>query len=328
MSHHLRYISWSIAFCAFNASSVAAQGPGPAFPSKPIRIVVPAAPGGASDLLSRMLGGPLTKAVGQQVIIDNRTGAGGQIGCEAVARAAADGHTLLFWDYGSLTIAPAVRPAFPFNPSRDFKAVTVVSYSPHLLAVHPSVPVSNVRGLIALAKARPGKLNYAAANLGAAPHLAGALFAQLSGITWEYIPAKGGSQAISDVASGQSDVLFNSALATLPHVRSGRLKLLGVSSAQRVKLLPDTPTIIESGLAEFVTGSWQGMLAPAATPLDAIATLNREVVKILVQPDMRSKLEAMSADTIANSAEQAHAFLVGEQTRWADVVKRAGIKLE
>ncbi|MDP1675079.1 MAG: tripartite tricarboxylate transporter substrate binding protein [Burkholderiales bacterium] len=321
-------MTWSIAVCVFVAPVMAAESPAPAFPSKPIRIVVPAAPGGASDLLSRMLGGQMTKALGQQVIIDNRAGAGGQIGCEAVVRAAADGHTLLFWDYGSLTIAPAVRPTFPFNPSRDFKAVTVVSYSPHLLAVHPSVPASDVRGLIALAKAHPGKLNFAAANLGAAPHLAGALFAQRSGISWEYIPAKGGAQAISDVASGQSDVLFNSALATLPHVRSGRLKLLGVSSAQRVKSLPDTPTIIESGVSEFVTGSWQGMLAPAATPPDAISTLNREVVKILAQSDMRSRLEAMSADTVANSPEQAHRFLVGEQTRWADVVKRAGIKLE
>lgn len=307
---------------------MAAQAPATAFPIKPVRIVVPAAPGGASDLLSRMLSGPLTQALGQQVIIDNRTGAGGQIGCEAVVRSTPDGHTVLFWDYGSLTIAPAVRPTFPFNPARDFRAITIVSYSPHLLAVHPSVPASDVRQLVALAKAHPGKLNYAAANLGAAPHLAGALFALRSGIRWEYIAAKGGAQAITDVASGQADVLLNSALATLPHVRSGRLKLLAVSSAQRVKSLPETPTIVESGIPDFVTGSWQGMLAAAAAPTDTVARLNREVVRILSQAEIRGKLEAWSADVVANTSEQAHGFVVSEQARWADVVRRSGIKLE
>ena len=328
MGHPLHQIPWSIVLAAVVAPVMAAQSPAPTFPIKPIRIVVPAAPGGASDLLSRMLSGPLIKALGQPVIIDNRTGAGGQIGCEAVARSAPDGHTVLFWDYGSLTIAPAVRPTFPFNPSRDFRAITIVSYSPHLLAVHPSVPVSNVRQLVELARAHPGKLNYAAANLGAAPHLAGVLLALRSGIRWEYIAAKGGSQAISDVASGQADVLLNSALATLPHVRSGRLKLLAVSSAKRVGSLPETPTIVESGIPGFVTGSWQGMLASAAAPPDTVATLNREVVRILAQTDVRAKLEALSAEVVANSPEQAQSFVDSEQARWADVVKRAGIKLE
>lgn len=328
MHHFLHPVSWLVACVAFAPHGMAAQAPATAFPIKPVRIVVPAAPGGASDLLSRMLSGPLTQVLGQQVIVDNRTGAGGQIGCEAVVRSTPDGHTVLFWDYGSLTIAPAVRPTFPFNPARDFRAITIVSYSPHLLAVHPSVPASDVRQLIALAKAHPGKLNYAAANLGAAPHLAGALFALRSGIRWEYIAAKGGAQAITDVASGQADVLLNSALATLPHVRSGRLKLLAVSSAQRVKSLPETPTIVESGIPDFVTGSWQGMLAAAAAPVDTVVRLNREVVRILSQADIRGKLEAWSADVVANTPEQAHGFVADEQVRWTDVVRRSGIKLE
>jgi len=221
-----------------------------------------------------------------------------------------------------------VRPTFPIDPARDFMPVTVVSYSPHLLVVHPSVPASNMKQLIELAKANPGKLNYAATGIGSAPHLAGILFELQTGIRWEYIPAKGGAQAMLDVVTGQSDVLFNSMFATLAHVTSKRLKVLAVSSPKRMASLPDTPTVIESGLPGFVTGSWQGLLAPAGTPDDVLAKLQKQIAGILALPEMRQKLAAQGAEVVANSPQEAHAFLREQQVRWAKLAKQAGIKVE
>ena len=332
--HQSRPMAIRIAGCAFAIvvsaapQAAVAQGAADAYPNKLIRVIVPVAPGGASDLLARLIGAQLTAAWGQQVIVDSRPGAGGQIGSEAVARAPKDGYTLLFWDFGSLTISAALRPTFTIDPARDFMPVTVVSYSPHLLVVHPSVPASNMKQLIALAKAHPGKLNYAATGIGSAPHLAGILFEMQTGINWEYIPAKGGAQAMLDVMTGQSDVLFNSMFATLAHVNSKRLKLLTVSSPRRMVSIPDTPTVIESGLAGFVTGSWQGMLAPAGTPGDVLAKLQKQIAGILAQPDMRQKLAAEGADVVANTPQEAHAFLREQQARWAKLVKQVGIKVE
>ncbi|MDB5867221.1 MAG: transporter substrate-binding protein, partial [Betaproteobacteria bacterium] len=218
------------------------------YPAKPIRIVVPYPPGGTSDILARLIGARMTESMGQQVIVESRPGANGNIGAELVSRAAPDGYVTLLGDIGTLTISPSIYPKLPFDPAKDFAPVTMVAYSPHILCVHPSVPVKNVKELVALAKARPGKLNYGAASLGGAPHLAGIDFALRTGVKWEYIPYKGGAQAVAETIAGQSDVLLNGMLATYPHVKSGRLRLLAVSSGKRMASIPDVPTVAESGL--------------------------------------------------------------------------------
>ena len=252
------------------AGAAAAQG----YPSKPIHIVVPFAAGGTSDILARFISPKLTEAWGQPVIVENRTGANGNVAAEFVAKSAPDGYTVMLGDIGALSIAPSVYPTLPFDPVKDFSAVVMVSYSPHILAVHPSVPVSNVKELIAYAKARPGQLNFAISGTGGAPHLAGIEFQQRTGVNWTYIPYKGGSQAVLDVVAGQANVLFNGMLATYGQVKNGKLKALGVSSAKRVAAAPDLPTVAEQGLPGFETGSWQGVVAAAGTPRDIVAKLN------------------------------------------------------
>src|SRR5437899_12758402 len=229
------------------------------YPSKPIRIIVPYAAGGTSDILARQLGPKLSEAWGQPVVVENKPGANGNVGADFVAKSAADGYTLLLTDLGGLVISASVYPQLPFNPATDFTPVIMVSYSPHVLAVHPSVPVKDVRELIAMAKAQPGKLNFAISGIGGAPHLAGIEFAQSTGVLWIYIPAKGGPDAVAAVIAGNANVLFNGMLATYPSVKAGRLKGLAVSSVRRVPSAPELPTVAET-LPGFETGSYQGVL--------------------------------------------------------------------
>ena len=297
-----------------------------AFPSKPIRIVVPFAPGGTSDILARALGPKVTEAWGQPVVVENKTGANGNVGAEFVVRSAPDGYTMLLSDVGAIAINPSVYPNMPFDPVKDFAPVIMVSYSPHVLAVHPSVPATNMKELVAYAKANPGKLNFANSGTGGAPHLAGVDFAQRTGIQWAYIPYKGGSQAVADVVAGQANVLFNGMLATYPSVKSGRLRGIAMTGAQRAPSAPELPTLIESGLPGFVTGSYQGLLAPANTPRETIAKLNAEFKRILNLPDIKEMLAKQGTEVRADTPEQLGAFIAGEKTRWAKVVKEAGIK--
>ena len=222
---------------------VFSTGQAQTYPAKPVRIIVPYAAGGTSDILARQLGPKLADAWGQPVIVENKPGANGNVGAEFVAKSAADGYTLLLTDLGGLVISASVYAQLPFNPATDFTPVIMVSYSPHVLAVHPSVPAKDIKELVALAKAQPGKLNFAISGIGGAPHLAGIEFAQRMAVRWTYIPYKGGSDAVAAVAAGQADVLFNGMLATWPTVQGGRLKALAISSAQRVSSAPDTPTV-------------------------------------------------------------------------------------
>jgi tripartite-type tricarboxylate transporter receptor subunit TctC len=298
------------------------------YPARPIRIVVPYPPGGTSDILARSLAEKLTASWGQPVVVENKPGANGNVGAEFVAKAPADGYTLLLADIGALSISPSVYPTLPFDPVRDFAPVTMVAYSPHILVVHPSVPAATVQELIALAKSKPGKLNFAISGVGGAPHLAGVDFALRSGIQWEYIPYKGGSQAIADVAGGQADVTLNGMLATYPLVKGGKLKLLAVSSGQRMSAIPDVPTIAESGLPGFETGSWQGVVAPAATPRDVVARLNAEIARIFGTTDMRDNLGKQGAVVRTNSPDEFGAFIRTEKAKWAKVVKDANVKIE
>jgi tripartite-type tricarboxylate transporter receptor subunit TctC len=312
---------------AWFAGSTFAQTLAASFPTKPLRIIVPYPPGGTSDILSRLIGAKVTENWGQTVIVENRTGANGNIGAEFVARSPADGYTYLLTDIGNLSVAPSVY-RLPFDIMRDFAPVTTVSYSPHLLTTHPSVPVKTTRDLIALAKANPGKLNYPT-GLGGAPHFAGMLFAQRTGISWTYIGTRGGADSSRMVMSGEGDVFFLGMLQTIPHVKSGRLKLIAVSSEKRLSSLPDTPTVGEGpGLAGFVTGSWQGVMAPARVPPEIVAKFNGELARVLKLPDMIEKLRSQGTEPIANSPDATGKWLAAENARYAKLIKETKFKLD
>ncbi|HUL94289.1 MAG TPA: tripartite tricarboxylate transporter substrate binding protein [Burkholderiales bacterium] len=311
-------------FTAVLATSLPAQAQ---YPSKPIRIVVPFAAGGTSDILARAIGPRVTEAWGQPVVVENRTGANGNVGADFVAKSAPDGYTMLLSDVGALAINPSVYTNMPFDPARDFSPIVMVSYSPHVLAVHPSVPVGTVKELIAYAKANPGKMNFANSGTGGAPHLAGVEFAARTGVQWAYIPYKGGSAAVTDVIAGNANVLFNGMLATYPSVKAGRLKGLAVSSAQRVPSAPELPTVAET-LPGFETGSYQGLLAAAGTPREIVAKLNTELIRILNTSEMKEFLAKQGTEVRAGTPEALGTFIVNEKARWAKVVKEAGIKAD
>src|SRR5690348_3615063 len=280
MKHTIHRI---LAACALFAVAgyAAAQG----WPTKPIKVIVPYPPGGTSDILARALGPGMQAAFGQPWVVENKPGATGNVGADFVAKSPADGYTLLLADIGSLAIAPSVVTSLPFDPVKDFAPVVMVAYSPHLLVVHPSVAVKDAKGLIAEAKAKPDALNFAVSGLGGANHLAGIEFEQRAKIKWAYIPYKGGSQALTDMVGGQAQVMFNGMLATYPFVRDGKLKALAISSAQRFKAAPDIPTVAESGLPGFETGSWQGIVLAAGTPPELVRKIHGAVMAILATPE-------------------------------------------
>jgi tripartite-type tricarboxylate transporter receptor subunit TctC len=315
-------------FVAVAALFVAGFAAGQAFPAKPIRIIVPYPAGGTSDILARALGPGLTAALGQPVIVENKPGSTGNVGADLVAKSPADGYTLLLADIGSLAISPSIFPTLPFDPVKDFAPVVMVAYSPHLLAVNPALPAKDVKELIALAKAKPGALNFAVSGIGGANHLAGVDFALRTGIKWTYIPYKGGSQAIADVVGGQADVLFNGMLATYPMVKGGKLKALAISSGKRFAAAPDIPTVAKSGLPGFETGSFQGIVAPAGTPPEIVAKLHDTVTRILATPEMQERLLTNGAETRPGSPTEFAAFIRDEKARWAKVVKESGEKFE
>jgi tripartite-type tricarboxylate transporter receptor subunit TctC len=299
-----------------------------AWPAKPIKIIVPYPPGGTSDILARALSPGITAALGQPVIVENKPGATGNVGADFVAKSPPDGYTVMLGDIGSLAIAPSVVATLPFDPVKDFAPVVLVAYSPHLLVVHPSVTAKDTKELIAQAKAKPDALNFAVSGIGGANHLAGIEFAQRAGIKWTYIPYKGGSQALTDMVGGQSQVMFNGMLATYPFVKDGKLKALAISSTQRFAAAPDIPTVVELGMPGFETGSWQGIVAPAATPQEVVNKLHATVTKILASPEMKDRLDKAGAEARAWSPQQFGAFIRTEKERWAKVVMESGAKFD
>ena len=316
------------AAAAVAAPALATGAHAQAFPSKPIRILIPFAPGGTSDILARLLQPHLQAALGQSVVVENRTGANGNIAVDLVAKSAPDGSTLVLTDLGSVTISPAVMK-LPFDVVKDFNGVTVLAYSPHMLAVAPDRPYKTVAEMIAYAKANPDKLNYATAGLGSAPHLAGALFAQELGLKWTFIPMKGGAEAIQQVSGGHADALFNGMIATLPHVKNGKLHGLAVSSAKRSELAPELPTVAEAtGLKNFVTGSWQGFLAAAGTPPATLERLHVEIEKATKVPEVAVRLKELGAEPVLSKPAQSDTWRAEQVANWAKVVKDTGIKLE
>jgi tripartite-type tricarboxylate transporter receptor subunit TctC len=312
-----------VLFCALLTCACCAAQAQQAFPTRPIRILVPFPPGGTSDILSRLIGPKLTEKWGQPVLVESRPGAAGAIAMEVVAKSAPDGYTLVLTDVGTLVILPVLYTKTTYG-LQDFATITNISFSPHLLCVHPNVPASTVPQLIALAKKRPGAFNYASSPAGA-PYLAGLQFAHRTGIKWEYITGRGGAQSIMDVMTGQADVLFNGMLATLPPVKSGKLKLLAVTGEKRHSSLPDTPAVAEF-LPGFLTGSWQGLFAPARTPPEIVATINAEVARVLFTPEMKERMQAQGADPIGSPSAESTKFLRGELDRFTKLVKETGYK--
>jgi tripartite-type tricarboxylate transporter receptor subunit TctC len=310
------------------AFALAAPAAAQAWPAKPVRLVVPFPAGGTSDVLARMLGQKLNEAWGQPVVVENRAGANGNIGANAVARAPADGYTFLLTDVGALSISPSVYPELGFDPLKDLAPVSMISYSPHVIAVHPSVAASSMTTLIALAKAQPGKLNYATAGAGSASHLAGIDLAARTGIEWTYIHYKGGSQAVADAVAGHADIVVNGMVPVAPHMKSNRLRALAVTSAQRVAAAPQVPTVAETVAPGFLTGSWQGLLAPAGTPPAIVEKMNAELRRILALPAISAQLAQQGTEARAQTPAALGEFLRLEVARWSKVVKQAGVKAE
>ena len=304
-----------------------AQSPqsAPAWPKQPIRIIVPYGPGGSSDIIARAISQPLSEALGQTVVVENKPGANGNTGSDFVAKST-DGHTLLLCDTGALAISPSVYTKLAFDPSKDLRGITMLAYSPHLLVVHPSVPANNLAELVALSKKQ--RLNFAVTALGSAPHLAGIAVEQATRAEWTYIPYKGGAQAIADTVAGQTQVLMNGMLATLPQVEAGKLKVLGVSKATRVPLLANVPTIAEQGVKGFESGTWQGLLMPAGTPPAVVAKLSAELIRIIRSPAVRERLVSQGAEVHTMSPAEFSTFFERERKHWATVVAQGGVKLD
>jgi len=307
-------------------SSAASAATTDTYPARPIRVIIPYPPGGTSDILARLIGGKITESWKQQVIVDNRTGASGNIGLEHGARATPDGHSFVLSDIGNAVISSILFTKLPFNVLKDFAPVTIVSYSPHMLMTTMKTPVATTEELIAYAKARPGKLNFPT-GLGGAPHLAGLSLAQRAGIDWVYVPTKGGASSVAAMMAGEGDAMFLGMLQSLPHVNSGRLKLIAISSEKRLSTHPKVPTVGET-FPGFVTGSWQGILAPARTPPERVAKVNAEVARILKLPDVIAFLNSQGTTPMGSSPQETAKWLADERVRWAKVVKDSGFKLE
>jgi len=310
----------ALTMLAFNA---AAQS----YPAKPIRMIVPYAPGGGVDIIARATAQELSKRVHQQIIVENRTGAGGNVGSEHVAKSAPDGYTLLMASPAN-TINPSLYAKMPYEPLRDLAAVALVASVPAVLLVNRSLPVQNVKQLVALAKARPGALTYGSGGSGSTEHLAGEMFKTFAGVDMLHVPYKGGAQVIVDVISGQIAMMFVNQVAALPQVQGGRVRALAVAGNKRSPSLPDVPTFVESGFKDFVISVWWGVMGPAGMPKDVVTLLNREIVAGLASPDMGQRLQAMSAQPIGGTPDEFAAFFAAETKRWAPIVKASGAKAE
>ncbi len=309
----------------FPAISPAADAP---YPAKPIRFILGYPPGGASDAVARMLVGPLTARLGQQIIIDNRPGAGGNIAGEITARAAPDGYTWFLGNNGILATNQALYPKMPFDALRDFATVVLIATQPSVLVTHPALPVKNVKELVALAKARPGQLNYASSGTGTAGHLAGELFKGLTGVSYQHIPYKGGGPAVIDVLSGQVQFMFATAASVIPHTRTARLRALAVTSAQRSPSVPELPTVAEEGIAGFEALTWHGLVVPAATPAPVIARINTEMNAALASSELKERLATQGVEARGGKPEEFAAFLRTEIPKWTKVVRDSGAKVD
>ena len=323
MAGALRLLA-ALTLLGMTASLVAAQQ----YPVKPIRLVLPYPPGGGSDTIGRLLAQKMSEGLGQQVVVENRGGAGGNIGMEVVARSAPDGYTIVLALTAQLAVNPSLFQKVPYDPLKDYSPITLLGSGGYILVVHPSLPVKSVKELIALAKTRPGQLAYSSSGNGSGGHLAAELLNSMAGIKMLHVPYKGGGPALMDLIAGQVQVLFSTQLASWPHVQSGRIRALASSIAKRPASLPDLPTVAEAGVPGFDAGVWYGVLAPAGTPREIVIKLNGEVVRVLNQPDYRNLLVNNTIEPIGSPPEELSRYIKSELVKWAKVVKDAHVRVD
>lgn len=318
--------AWMAALAlAFFALNTFAQSD---YPNKPLKIVVGFPPGQATDVIARLLAEKLTPVLGQAIVVDNKPGQGGSIGAAAAAKSPADGYTLLLSATAPLATNPNLYKDLPYEPVRDFAPITLVANLPFVLVARPGLPVNNIRELVALAKAQPGKLTFASSGNGSTSHLSMEMFKTATGTDLRHVPYKGSPQAFTDVISGQVDLVFDTAVYSLPQVRAGKVKLLAVAGAKRSALIPDVPTIAEQGVPGYDSGAWLGMLFPAGTPPAIVNRLNAEVIKIVRTPDMTERLLKLGAEPLSSTPEEFSAHIKSELRKWGKAVVDAGVKIE
>jgi tripartite-type tricarboxylate transporter receptor subunit TctC len=310
-----------VVLSAFAVQTAVAQS----YPLRPIRLIVPYPAGGPTDFVGRTVGQKLSQLLGQQIVVDNRPGAGTIIGSELVARAAPDGYTLLFGTGGGTFLAPLILPNVPYDPLRDFAPVAMLVQSPQVLVVHPSVQATNVKELVALAKAKPGALNFASVGTGTSPHLGGELLQSLTGTKIVHVPYKGTAPAMTDLIAGQVQLMFSSMPTVLAHVKAGRLRLLGTGGTRRSAVIPDTPPISET-VPGFELVTWYGIFAPSRTPDAIVKRLNAEIGKVLVDPESRDRMAAQGLEPTVMTPEELRRYTQQDVSRWSRLIKSAGIK--
>lgn len=313
---------------AFIAAPSLHAGEAPAYPARPIRFIVPNGIGGSTDLVARTIAQKLGEGLGQQIVVDNRPGSGGIIGTEIVARAPADGYTLLMGTIGNLAISPGLYKKLGYDPVKDFAPVSQTAAAAYMLVVHPAVPVKSVKDLISLAKAKPGQLNYASAGSGTGSHLTAELFKSISGVDIVHIPYKGGTAGLTDVLAGQVQVMFNGIPSSMPPLRAGRIKALAVTTAARSPAAPEIPTVAEAGFPGAESTSWTGILVPAATPRPVVARLHGEIVKALKLPEVKDRLKLDGAEPVGSAPQEFAAYLKREIAKWAKVIRQSGARAD
>jgi len=314
-------LALSIAACS---SAASAQN----YPAKPIRLIAPFPPGGSTDLLARIMAQKLDEALGQQVVVENRAGAGGNIGVEYVAKSAPDGYTLVFGHIGTFGFGPSLYQKLPYDPVKDFAPITLCAMVPNMLVVHPALPARTVKELVALAKARPGQMNYGSSGNGSASHLATEYFKLLSKTEITAIPYKGTGPLVTDLIAGQTSLTITGVPPLYPFVQSGRLRGIAVGSVKRLALMPDLPTIAEAGVPGYESSTWFGPLAPVKTPREIVVRLNTEILKILQRPDIKSRFASEGAEGLGSTPEEFGAYIKSEIDRWGKVIKAAGVRPE
>ncbi|MCC7426920.1 MAG: tripartite tricarboxylate transporter substrate binding protein [Alphaproteobacteria bacterium] len=299
-----------------------------AYPNRPVRVVVPFAPGGATDILGRLIAGHLQEALGQPFVVENRSGGGGNIGSDLVAKAAPDGYTLLIGAAGNIGINPGLFPNMPYDPVRDLAPISLMASTPNILVVHPSVPANNVAELIALARSRPNQLNFASSGNGSTIHLSAELFKALAQVQMTHVPYRGSGPAVADLLAGTVQLMFDNLPSAIPHVQAGRLRALGVTSAKRAPALPNVPTIAEAGVAGYEATSWFGLFAPAGTPRPVIERLMQEVHAGVAKPALAERIRSLGAEIVTNTPDQLATMVRTEIAKWREVIRVSGAKLD
>jgi tripartite-type tricarboxylate transporter receptor subunit TctC len=322
MNHRLRLVTLAVAVLAAPATLRAQE-----YPVKPIRWIIPYPTGGTSDFLARIIGQKLTEAWKQPILVDNRSGANGNIGTDAAAKAPADGYTMLLVA-STFTMNPAVSANLPFDSEKDFAPVTTILWQPYLFSVHPSLPVKSVKELIALARSRPGALDYGSGGVGNATHIASERFASMAGVKLNHVPYRGVGPAIAALLQGEVQILFASSVAVQPYIKSGRMRVLAVTGDKRIAQMSDVPTVSEAGVPGFIEGNWQAVLVPAKTPRPIINRLNQELVRIIRTPEIAAQIRQVGAEVIANSPDETGALIRTDLKKYAEVIKKLDIKME